>query len=155
MDLSLVSPDRQDLPSLAGIVGQPIGIWQVSSSSDSPDEIPCAGLTVHYDGSLAQSLGADESDIQLWTYGSSDEWNPVPSSSFSLDTADSLVSGEATDFNYFAVTVPEPDSSVVSAFSALPSEQITPGVQGVPEPVGMGLLATAVLLLGRRSRRGK
>jgi RNA polymerase sigma factor (sigma-70 family) len=145
-ELSLVSPDRQDLPSLAGIDGQPIGIWQVSSSNDSVAEIACADVTVHYDSSLVTSLGADESDVRLWTYGS-DMWTPAASS---LDTADDLVTGVASDFNYFAVTVPEPDPSVVSEFAALPSEQITPGAQGVPEPVGISLLATAALLLGRR-----
>ena len=151
MELSLVSPDRQDLPDLTGIDGQPIGMWQVGSGELGL--IACADLTIHYDSLLASTLDPDQSDIQLWTYGSS-LWSPVPPSSFSLDTADSLVSGVASDFNYFAVTVPEPDSSVVSAFSALPSEQITNG-QTVPEPVGLSLLTTAALLLGRRRRRGR
>jgi RNA polymerase sigma factor (sigma-70 family) len=151
MALSLVSPDRQDLPDLTGMDGQPIGIWQVGSGELGL--IACADLTVHYDSSLATTLDPDQSDIQLWDYSAS-AWSQVPPSSFSLDTADSLVSGVATDFNYFAVTVPEPDSSVVSAFSALPSEQITNG-QTVPEPVGLSLLTTAALLLGRRGRRGK
>jgi hypothetical protein len=150
-ELSLVSPDRQDLPSLSGINGQPIGIWQVDSSTDSTGEIACADLTVHYDASLAASLGADNTDVRLWAYGAS-TWAPAVASS--ADTSDDLITGVASNFDYFAVTVPEPTAAVVSEFAALPSEQVIPGdVPTVPEPVGLGLLATGALLLGRRRRR--
>jgi len=150
-ELSLVSPDRQDLPSLSGINGQPIGIWQVDSSTDSTGEIACADLTVHYDASLAASLGSDNTDVRLWTYGSS-AWAPALASS--ADTSDDLITGVASNFNYFAVTVPEPTAAVVSEFAALPSEQIIPDdAPTVPEPVGLGLLATGALLLGRRRPR--
>ncbi len=141
--LSLVAPDRSDLPSLAGLGGMPIGMWQVDPTSDS---IASADLTVRYDSALVQSLGASESSVQLWTYGS-DAWQPVPPATFSLDTADDLVSGAASGISYFAVTA---DASDAPPISAQATDQVAPSV---PEPVGLGLLATATLLLGGRRRR--
>jgi RNA polymerase sigma factor (sigma-70 family) len=148
-ELSLLSPDRNDVPDLLGINGAPVGIWQVDPAAG---EIASADLCVRYNDTLVDELGASESQVSLWTLSTiTDDWQQVNPSTFSLDTADHTVSGYAQDFNYFAVAVPPAPGQDVAYLIANPSGEIAGG-QTVPEPIGIIWLATAGALLGRRRR---
>jgi hypothetical protein len=155
-DLSLLSEDRSDVPDRTQINGAPIGLWQVDPSG--PD-LASAELTIDYNSVLADALGAAPSSVQLWTYSdNTDAWTTADS--FSLDSADHLVSGFGTDISYFAVSVvPAPGNDVedvlanhLTQFSDKPSIQPSGGTQGVPEPVALPMLMLGIGLLGRRRR---
>jgi RNA polymerase sigma factor (sigma-70 family) len=157
--ISLLSTDRTDVPDMSQMNGVAIGLWQVDPKGS---DIAAADLTVCYNAFLADELGAAPSSLQLWTYSdTSDSWQSVAPSSYSLDTADNTVSGYATDISYFAVSV-DPAigdnvndllASHLSQFSGEP----TPGggsAHSVPEPmIGLPLLIAGTALLGRRRRR--
>jgi RNA polymerase sigma factor (sigma-70 family) len=143
--LSLLSPDRTDVPSLTGIDGATIGIWRVDPSAGSIDS---AEVSVRYDDLLVDELGAPESSVSLWALcDATDSWNPV--TTFSLDTVDHTVSGDATDFSYFAVAVPPAPGVDAAYLTAHPQGQL--GV--VPEPVGIIWLTLGGAMLARRRRR--
>jgi LPXTG-motif cell wall-anchored protein len=164
--ISLLSTDRTDVPAMTQISGVAIGLWQVNPQG--PD-LAAADLTVCYNGFLADELGAAPSSVQLWTYSdTSDTWQSVTGSSYSLDTADNTVSGYATDINYFAVSVdPAVGDNVndllashLSQFAGEPDfiggqgGGVTGSAQSVPEPIiGLPLLLAGAGLLGRRRRR--
>jgi RNA polymerase sigma factor (sigma-70 family) len=139
--LSLLAIDRQDVPSLTGLDGLPIGLWKVDAAG-----VSSALVSVRYDDVLVDSLGISESAVQLWTYGDGD-WLTVAPATFALDTADHLVSGSASDFSYFAVAVPW--NGDVEQMIATAGNERAPSV---PEPTGLIVLALAGELLVRRRR---
>jgi RNA polymerase sigma factor (sigma-70 family) len=145
--LALLSPDREDAPTLAGMVGVPVGLWQVDPAAGYIED---ADLTVRYNDSLVNSLGASESSVQLWTFDDG-MWSSVDPLTVSLDTTDHVISGEAKDFSYFAVAVPPAAGVDASQMVASPAAEVAPGV---PEPVGTGLilLGGSAMLLRRRRR---
>jgi RNA polymerase sigma factor (sigma-70 family) len=156
--LSLLSPDRSDAPPVPSVDGATIGLWQLD-----PAVAPLASvdITVRYDDHLVDELGGDEADVRLWTLGplASDLWEPVVASTFTLDTTDHIVSGQGSDVDYFAVTVPPAagvDAGYLTAHSASMVAMTSSSVaSGVPEP-STGLIAGAAGaagLLGRRRRR--
>jgi RNA polymerase sigma factor (sigma-70 family) len=144
--LSLLALDRTDLPSMIGLNATPIDLWEIDPNAGNmgPTE-----LTVHYDSALVDALGADESTVELWTYGSG-EWQPVDPASLSLDTTDHLISGAATNFSYIATAIPGTDPYADPIITAWPKAEIAPTV---PEPTSLGLLALGSTLLLRRRRR--
>jgi hypothetical protein len=145
--LALLSPDREDAPTLAGMVGVPVGLWQVDPATGYIED---ADLTVRYNDSLVSSLGASESSVQLWTFDDG-TWSSVDPLTVSLDTTDHVISGEGKDFSYFAVAVPPSGGVDAMQMVASPAAEPAPGV---PEPVGTGLvlLAGSAMLLRRRRR---
>ncbi len=147
--ISLLAVDRTDAPSLAGIIGVPIGLWQIDPAVGS---LPSADLTIRYNDALVSELGGAESGVNLWEL-SSGSWQTVDPSTFVLDTTDHLVSGVATDFNYFAVTVPAGPATDISQILAHASAEIAPVADTVPEPAALGIMAMAAGLLLQRRRR--
>jgi hypothetical protein len=182
-ELSLVSPDRDDLVNLSEITGATIGLWTVDPAIGS---IANADLEVHYDTLLANALGADPGSIDLWALnGQTDQWSPVDQSSLLVDAPDSLVFGSAQDFTAFAVSaIPAPgadiefirahqlamindapmlahhDAGIGDGIASFPSAGAAadavasrPASSSIPEPVGLPLLAVGLGLLGRRRRK--
>ena len=141
--LSLLSTDRQDLPPLTGLNGLPIGLWKVDTDAGDLAE---TNVAVRYDSALVDSLGISESTLSLWTFGG-DEWQAVDPNSFALDTTDHLISGTASDFNYFAVAIPS--ASANGPMTANPGDE---RALGIPEPAALGLFALAAALLPRRRK---
>jgi RNA polymerase sigma factor (sigma-70 family) len=146
--LALLSPDREDAPTLAGMIGVPVGLWQVDPAAGY---IENADLTVRYNDSLVSSLGASESSVQLWTFGDG-TWSSVDPLTVSLDTTDHVISGEAKDFSYFAVAVAP--AGGVDAMQMVASPAAEP-VPGVPEPAASSLLILSGAGLLLRRRRAK
>jgi hypothetical protein len=158
--LSLLAPDRGDVPNLSQIAGATIGVWQVDDADSQPGTIADADLTICYDSLLANAMGATQNSVDLWTYNStSDNWAPVDPATFALDTVDHLVYGSAEDFSYFAVSAtPAPDANLLFIRAnqlATIGDPTSPsnGTQVVPEPTTLSLLALGAGLLGRRRRR--
>jgi RNA polymerase sigma factor (sigma-70 family) len=159
LDLSLLAPDRDDIPGLSQLDGVPIGLWEVDPAAGA---LPGADITVCYDAVLASELGASPSSLNLWTLGPDSTWQPVSASSLVLDTQDSLISGYSTDVSYFAVTaIPAEGTDVnqlVAEHLSQVGDQPTPTIQynapsGVPEPTTLlPLIAIGAGLLGRRRR---
>jgi hypothetical protein len=164
LQLSLLAPDRSDIPNLSEITGATIGIWQVDDSTTSGvGMIGDADLTICYDSLLANAFGATQNSVELWTFNAPDDtWSEVDPATFALDTVDHLVYGSAQDFSYFAVSAPPaPDANVLFVRAnqlasisdpAGDSSQPPAGTQVVPEPTGLALLALGAGLLGRRRR---
>jgi RNA polymerase sigma factor (sigma-70 family) len=160
--LSLLSPDRSDIPGLSEITGATIGVWQVDGANSQVGTIEDADLSICYDSLLANAMGALQNSVELWTFNDpSNSWEPVNPASFALDTVDHLVYGSADDFSYFAVTAtPSPDANLVfdraNQLASIGDPTSAPaGSQVVPEPTGLALLAMGGGLLGRRRRRTK
>jgi len=144
--LALLSLDRQDVPDVAGLTGVPVGLWQVDPSA-SP--LSAADLTVRYNDTLINHLGASESSVTLWSY-SGDAWQAVDPNSVTLDTSDHLITGVASDFSYFAVTVPPADGVDAAMILAQPMATAAPSV---PEPASLGIVTLGATFLLRRRRR--
>ena len=149
VQLSLLAPDRGDLPSLSTLDGVPIGLWEVDPSLA---EINSADLTIRYNDAAVLALGDSESQLSLWTL-SDGSWRSVDPASVVLDTTDHLISGVAQDFQYFAVTAPAGNGSDIANLIAVPNNQIAPATESVPEPVGLGAIALLGGFLARRRRR--
>lgn len=151
-ELSLLALDRDDLPSLIGMIGTPIGLWEV----DSPTVVAAADVTVRYDDAALEQLGASEYATRLWFY-TDDRWRLAAPASFHLDVKNHLLSGEGGDFSYFAVTAPGLSPYTGNVFadnddvSATALSQLSLSTTALPEP--SGLLALATLGLGYRRRR--
>jgi hypothetical protein len=145
-DLALLAPDRSDAPPLTGMNGVPLALWQVDPSVG---DIEAADVTVRYNDTLVDKLGASESSVQLWAYSYGD-WQQVQPGTLSLDTTDHLVSGLATDFSYIAVSVPPADGVDAEQVLAEPLAAIAPTV---PEPTSLGVIVLGAGLLLRRGRR--
>lgn len=155
--VSLLAIDRQDVPSLSGLGGLPIGLWQVDTADGG---LASSMLWVRYDDVLVDSLGVSESAVQLWTYGNGN-WQTVAPATFALDTADHVVSGYGSDFDYFAVAVPW-SGNVPQMIAMAGNERAFLAVESpasgdaspasVPEPGGLVLLALGGSLLLRRRR---
>jgi RNA polymerase sigma factor (sigma-70 family) len=158
--LSLLSPDRDDAPSFSGLDGAPIGLWEVDPSFG---DIGSADLTVAFNRLLIDELGANDSTTRLWTLGPGGTWQQVTASSFVFNPADETVSGYATDFDYFAVTVDIPsgaDTSLLVHPLAQPvggsgADGSTAVTSTVPEPAAGLTAAGAILSLSRRRRRAR
>ena len=156
--LSLLSPDRSDAPAVPAADGAPIGLWEIDPTGTP---LSAVDLLVRYDDHLVATLGGREAGVRLWTMGDdpSAGWQPVDDATFSLDTADHLVGGLATDVSYFAVTVPPAAGVDVAQMVAHSASQLAPApaasTGGVPEPTAVAVLTMgAAGLLGRRRRCG-
>jgi RNA polymerase sigma factor (sigma-70 family) len=147
--LSLMSTDRQDVPSFSTLMGTPIGLWEVDPSIG---DIASAQLTIHYDDAAIIALADTDSSVQLWTLGSG-SWQTVDPASLVVNTSDNMISGLGQDFNYFAVTVPPGNGTDISNLIAVPQSQMAPSIDSVPEPVGMTAIVLTAGLLARRRRR--
>ncbi len=149
--LSLLAPDRSDAPAIPAADGAPLALWSIDTGGDGP--VSSVNLAVRYDDNLVAELGGDESAVRLYTLADAgDAWQPVVDAA-SVDVADHIVSGSASDVAYFAVTVPPAADVDVAQLVAHPQAELaSPGV--VPEPTALAAAATAVVgLLGRRRRR--
>lgn len=80
------------------------GLWKL----DSAGEFASADIEVRYDDILASRLGLDEHWVKLWVSDGS-SWDLLMNSpTFGRDTDRNLVWASASDFEYFAVSTPEP-----------------------------------------------
>ncbi len=154
--LSLLAPDRSDAPVVPSADGAPIGLWEVDPVGTP---LSAVDLLIRYDDHLAGLLGADESDVKLWTLGDPlAGWQAVTDASFTLDLADHIVGGSATDVSYFAVTVPPAGGIDADPIIAHPALMMAPRMAAsasvVPEPSAIATTALAAMgLLGRRRRK--
>src|SRR5260221_176888 len=105
-------------------VALPKVLARVAASRSTTSPAPWM-FVVRDDSALVDSLGASESSYSLWTFGG-DEWQTVDPTSFALDTTDHLISGTATDFNYFAVAVPTNPTG--GPMTAAPGDERAPGI---------------------------
>lgn len=101
LELTLLSPDRADVPPLAGDHVM-LGVW----NSDQP--LTDVSLAIRYDSVAAAALGKNEADLHLWAYNG--QWLPIEGPDLSIDTSTHVISGDASQLTYFAVSTPEPGS---------------------------------------------
>lgn len=113
LSVSLVSPDRTDVPSLPG--GHSfIGVWAVDPVGQA--DVDGIDLTVRYDDLLAGVRGLEEGSLKLW-YFQDGLWSRVTGDDFWLDADNHLIGGHVNgSIDYFAVSAPEPGSIMTIAF---------------------------------------
>lgn len=146
VQLSLLSPDRDDVPQL--VSGDSIlGLWSINAQGIGLDDL---GLIVRYDELQARAMGTGEGRLRLWGYDG--DWKQL-GDDFWLDRDANLISARASGISLFAVTAGRP--ILISAPGNGPSGPSAPppatGV--VPEPSGLLLLVGLSTLLLRRRRR--
>ena len=140
VQLSLLSPDRRDVPPLLDS-GSILGLWSINAQGVALDDL---GLTVRYDALQALVAGSDSSLLRLWGYDGS--WRPLDEG-FWIDRDASLISARASGISLFAVTANR--RTILSAAGPGPAFN-----GAVPEPSGILIgLGLSVLLLRRRKPR--
>ena len=144
VQLSLLSPDRDDFPSLTS-GDSVLGLWSIDAQGIALNDL---GLTVRYDELQAQVAGSGEGMLRLWGYDG--DWRQLDDG-FWLDRDANLISARASGISLFAVTAGRP--ILISAPGGGPSSP--PSATGaVPEPSAMLLaLGFSTLLLRRRRTR--
>ena len=133
LKLSLLSPDRNDVPLLPG--HQFLAVWAVDGGLDTLHDV---ALVIRYDKQKALAMGG-ESSLRLWRYDGS--WQPI--TDLHIDSVSNLISGDASSASYFAVAADTPTMAAVP---------LSPNVV-VPEPATLLTLGAATLLLALRRRR--
>lgn len=111
MTLSLLAPDRADVPSLPN-PRTIVGLWQLDGL-----EADSLSVAIRYDDILAHQLGVDESSLTLWGFDGT--WRPL-TDHFSLNSYDHLISADGHPVTYLAVvgSVPEPGLLSLMAVAA-------------------------------------
>lgn len=116
--IALLSPLRGDVPALPR--GHKfIGVWSFDGSElggfDAVD------LQIRYDDAMAHELGINEEMLKVWAYDAGTaRWQRLDSDpGFARNTLDKLIAARATgDFDFFAVSAPEPGSAVLVGVAA-------------------------------------
>lgn len=105
VNITLLSPDRDDLPRLPKI-HRFIGVWAFD-----PTDVDALGgydFTIRYDDHLAKSLGIDESVLKFWAYEPDGVWHRIKDDTFHRDIDNNLIGAHADSLTFFAVSAPEP-----------------------------------------------
>jgi RNA polymerase sigma factor (sigma-70 family) len=118
VSVALQSPLRDDIPALPQ-GHQFIGIWKFAA--DDLGGFTSADLEVRYDDALASAKGLDESILKLWVHEEANgQWLRLDHDpSFYRDTTDHILGVHAPgNFDYFAVSAPEPGSALLVVIGA-------------------------------------
>ncbi|MFI5380858.1 MAG: RNA polymerase sigma factor [Tepidisphaerales bacterium] len=137
VSISLLSPDRSDIPGLGA--GTFLDVWSIDAGLMPLHNIDA---TIRLDSLMLGELGYADSEVMLWKYDR-EQWQPVAATDLSVDSKNHLLSGEIGDAGYFAISGPA--QAQLQAFSARSTV--------VPEPSTLATLALGATLLLRRRHR--
>lgn len=157
MLMSLVAPDRVDLPANASTDNDTLSAWHLDRGEV---RFGAANLTIRFDHVSLALRGSTADDLTLWVFND-EQWISIDPDVLLVDADLSLLTAPIDGmFSYIALTAPGtlPTLDLPSRFrnidatGSLPSGAIEIGI--VPEPAsGALLLGMAGALLTRRRRR--
>ncbi|HMO26168.1 MAG TPA: PEP-CTERM sorting domain-containing protein, partial [Tepidisphaeraceae bacterium] len=154
MLMSLVAPDRFDLPRIDDTEDDVLSAWHLDRGEV---RFAAADVSFRFDHVALALRGSDASDLMLWVFNDA-QWTAIDPTLLRIDADLSLLSAPIDGmFSYIALTAPGalPTVDLPSRFKSLESVGLEPAgsveITVVPEPGAAMLIAgLAGMLLTRR-----